>query len=74
MGGKVNGLLDRCISCGRPAKMPGGGQCLQCEIMALIDLSFDRMRAALSGAIPITGRRLSKLQKGANTTQVTHGK
>lgn len=37
---------------------PGGGICIRCEIMVLIDLSFDRMKAALCGEIPVTGKRL----------------
>jgi hypothetical protein len=41
-----------------PATKPGSGICVRCEIQALIDLSFERMRAALSGAIPVIGKRL----------------
>jgi hypothetical protein len=61
----MNGIFDRCISCGRPARAPGGGICLQCEIMALIDLSFDRMRSALQGAIPVTAKRLPASRPGS---------
>ena len=58
----MNGMLDNCIACGRPAATPGGGICLRCEIMALIDLSFDRLRAGIRGEIPVLGRRIEPSQ------------
>ena len=54
----ITPILDNCIACGRQSKTPGAGICLQCEITALIDLSFERMRAALRGQIPTIGKRL----------------
>jgi hypothetical protein len=58
LSGMIAPLFDTCVKCGRPSSQPGAGICLQCEIMALIDLSFDRIRAALRGEIPVIGRRI----------------
>lgn len=57
-------MLDHCIVCGRPAIQPGAGICRFCEIRALIALSLDRMRAALSGEIPVLGKRLQPSREG----------
>jgi hypothetical protein len=55
----MNSLLDRCIVCGLQAREPGAGICRYHWLMALIDLSLDRLRAALRGDIPTRGRRLT---------------
>jgi hypothetical protein len=54
----MKAMLDRCIVCGNEARKPGAGMCLHCEIQALIDLSFDPMRVAIRGQIPVIGKRL----------------
>lgn len=54
----IEPLFDRCIVCGQRAYRPGAGICWQHEVTVLIDLSYDRMRAALRGSIPVIGKRL----------------
>jgi hypothetical protein len=57
-------LLDTCIVCSQRAYKPGAGICWYHEVQALIDLSFDRMREALHGDIPVIGKRLQPSQPG----------
>lgn len=56
-------LFDRCIICVQRAYKPGAGICWYHEVQALIDLSFDRMRAALRGNTPTTGKRLQPARR-----------
>lgn len=65
----ITPILDNCLNCNKPARKAGGGICLQCEIYALIDLSFERMHAALRGDIPVIGRKLPASRKQAETNQ-----
>jgi hypothetical protein len=68
VGDRMNGILDTCIVCGRSARRPGAGICRYHEIMALIDLSYDRMLERIRKPQPPRGRRLpisrEKLTKG----------
>jgi hypothetical protein len=54
----IEPILDRCINCGLPARKPGAGICVRCEIEALISLSYERMKEYMKSD-PLRARRIT---------------